>query len=302
METIMIKAILLLTLIAAGYLLKQLHILKPGDASVVSRIMIYLTLPAALISGFHNFQPVPQFLLLIPLTFICNVLLVIAGLLITRKKSPEIRSLYALQLSSYNIGAFVLPFVQSFMPAEGIVGAALFDIGNCPMNCGISYAIVTASVSKRKISCTFVLRALLRSPPFVTYSIMLLVSLLHIRLPAMVFTLAGSIGSANTLLAMLMIGLLLEFRISPSHRSLVLHILGLRYACNLLIALAICLSPLPLLLRQVAVLCVLSPIPSMSLIYSRKCGCDDAACGLLSSLSLLISLPLAFLSTLFLQP
>ena len=80
------KAGLLLTIIAAGYLLKRTHILKTEDAKVLSRVMIYLTLPAALISGFRNFSFQAGLLLLAALALACNLILLGLGLLLTRGK------------------------------------------------------------------------------------------------------------------------------------------------------------------------------------------------------------------------
>lgn len=292
------KAALLVAIIAAGYLLKRLHILRAEESRVISRIIIYLTLPAALISGFQSFVFDAQYLLLAPFAVACNLALLALGLLLTRGAPASTRALYALQLSSYNIGAFVLPFVQGFFPPAGLVGTSLFDAGNSPMNCGISYAVVVSATGRERVSCRFVLGQLVRSPPFMTYLFMLALSALRLSLPGPLFQLAAGIGSANTLLSMLMIGLLLELRIPRANRAQVLQILGLRYGCNLLIAAGVWMLPLPLLLRQVAILSVLAPIPSMALIYSVKLGCDEAVCGLLGSLSLVASLPLVFLSML----
>lgn len=288
------KAGLLLTIIAAGYLLKRTHVLKADDAKVLSRVMIYLTLPAALISGFRNFSFQTEFLLLVVLALVCNLILLGLGLLLTRGRPLEERALYGLQLSSYNIGAFVLPFVQSFLPAEGLIGTSLFDAGNCPMNCGVSYALVLSVASGKRISVRFVGRHLLQSPPFMTYMIMLLAQILQIRLPDVLFHLAEGISPANTILAMLLIGILLEPAVPKSYRIQAFRILTIRYFCNALFACIIWFLPFSLILRQIAILSVMAPIPSMALIYSKKCGCNDAVCGLLSSLSLIISLPIVF--------
>lgn len=288
------KAGLLLTIIAAGYLLKRTHVLKADDAKVLSRVMIYLTLPAALISGFRNFSFQTEFLLLVVLALVCNLILLGLGLLLPRGRPLEERALYGLQLSSYNIGAFVLPFVQSFLPAEGLIGTSLFDAGNCPMNCGVSYALVLSVASGKRISVRFVGRHLLQSPPFMTYMIMLLAQILQIRLPDVLFHLAEGISPANTILAMLLIGILLEPAVPKSYRIQAFRILTIRYFCNALFACIIWFPPFSLILRQIAILSVMAPIPSMALIYSKKCGCNDAVCGLLSSLSLIISLPIVF--------
>ena len=60
---------------------------------------------------------------------------------------------------------------------------------------------------------------MLRSVPFDTFLVILLLGLLGLRLPQPVYTVAGMFGQANAFLAMLMIGLLLEPRIDVYKRQ-----------------------------------------------------------------------------------
>ena len=127
------KAAGLALIILAGYTLKRLGIFRTEDAKVISRVVINLTLPAAFITGFRDFKFETEYLIVIIIALICNFLLLGIGFLLTKGKDIPTRALYAMNLSSYNIGTFVLPFAQSFLPARAIVGVSMFDAGNCPV-------------------------------------------------------------------------------------------------------------------------------------------------------------------------
>ena len=199
-----------------------------------------------------------------------------------------------MNICSYNIGCFVLPFVQSFLPAEALIGVSMFDAGNCPVNSGISYAVVSAAGNGERVRLRFVLDKLCHSVPFMTYLVLMVLSTLHISLPEPVYQIASTVGGANTFLAMLMIGILFEVRVEHEDRRQIAEILVLRYAGSLVMAALVWLSPLPLLIRQVSVLAMMAPIPSVTMVYCEKCGCKPSLYGVLNSLSLAISLVLTF--------
>ena len=294
METILVKAAGLALMIFAGYGLKRLGVFRTEDAKVISRIVVHLTLPAALITGFRTFHFDASYLALIVIALVSNFALLGVGLRRTRGGDLATRGLYALNVSSYNIGCFVLPFVQSFLPPEALVGVSMFDAGNCPVNSGVAYAIVSARSSGQRVRLGFVLDKLVHSVPFMTYLILMVLSILGITLPEPVYQVASTVGGANTFLAMVMIGMLFEVRVEREDRRLILEILAVRYGCSLAMAALVWVLPLPLLIRQVSVLAMMAPIPSVTMVYCEKCGCKPSLYGVLNSLSIAVSLLLTF--------
>lgn len=294
METILVKAAGLALMIFAGYGLKRLGVFRTEDAKVISRIVVHLTLPAALITGFRTFHFDASYLALIVIALVSNFALLGVGLRRTRGGDLATRGLYALNVSSYNIGCFVLPFVQSFLPPEALVGVSMFDAGNCPVNSGVAYAIVSARSSGQRVRLGFVLDKLVHSVPFMTYLTLMVLSILGITLPEPVYQVASTVGGANTFLAMVMIGMLFEVRVEREDRRLILEILTVRYGCSLAMAALVWVLPLPLLIRQVSVLAMMAPIPSVTMVYCEKCGCKPSLYGVLNSLSIAVSLLLTF--------
>ncbi len=294
MGALALKATGLAAMILAGYSLKRLRILTAADARVLSRIVICLTVPAALMNAFRNFTFRRDFLAVILFAAAFNALLLALSLAVTRGRDAATRALYGLNVPSYNIGTFVLPFVQNLLPPEALMGVCMFDAGNCPMNSGISYAIISALGAKEHIRLREVLARLAHSPPFMTFLTMMLLGGLGIQLPDVLFQIISPVASANSFLAMLMIGVLFEVRSPACERREVFRILALRYGCNLALCALVWLLPLSLLLRRIMVLSLLAPIPSVAMAFSERCGCKPSVYGVLNSVSIAVSLCLTF--------
>ena len=144
MDALVTKAGGLLLMVALGYILKRRGMFRQEDSRLLSKIIVNLTLPGALISGFSDFRLVPSMLVVLAAAAAANALLLLIAALATRGRPGPVRALYMLNAPSYNIGTFVLPFVQSFLPPDGLLAVSMFDAGNSPFNCGGAYALTAA--------------------------------------------------------------------------------------------------------------------------------------------------------------
>ena len=174
MDALLIKTGGLLLIVALGYLLKRRGVFQQGDARLLSRIIVNLTLPGALLSSFSAFRLVPSLLAVLAAAAAANVLLLAVSALVTRGRPGPVRALYLLNAPSYNIGTFVLPFVQSFLPPDMLLAVSMFDAGNSPFNCGGAYALTAALTGGERLTLRSVLGRMLRSVPFDTFLVILL--------------------------------------------------------------------------------------------------------------------------------
>jgi predicted permease len=207
MIAVLTKALAFVLIIVLGYLLKRTGFFAQKDYKIVSKIMINITLPAAIITAYANFKLNNSLLFLVLLGFICNVIMLLLGFLASRKKDRGSRAYYMLNFPGYNIGALTLPYVQSFLGPFGVIATCMFDTGNAMMCAGGSYAITSSVVGAEKSGgIKGVGKKLLSSTPFVVYTSMLIITLLGMHLPQGVINIASVIGTANAFLAMLSIG------------------------------------------------------------------------------------------------
>ena len=153
-------------------------------------------------------------LALIAIAAASNLALLLLGLRLTKGRDPETQAVYGLNISSYNIGTFVLPFVQSFLPAAALVGVSMFDAGNALMCVGGTYAIASGIVGKNdRPGLGPVIRKTFTSVPLWSYMIMMVISAAHLTLPRVILTFADIVGGANGFLAMLMLGIGFELKL-----------------------------------------------------------------------------------------
>lgn len=129
-------------------------------------------------------QLVPSLLAVLAAAAAANVLLLAVSALVTRGRPGAVRALYLLNAPSYNIGTFVLPFVQSFLPPDMLLAVSMFDAGNSPFNCGGAYALTAALTGRGAPDGPLRSGQMLRSVPFDTFLAILLLGLLGLRLAA----------------------------------------------------------------------------------------------------------------------
>ncbi|MGM9631319.1 AEC family transporter [Butyricicoccus sp.] len=295
MSTVLFKALAFVLMIALGYFSKASHLLQQEDSQILMKIIINITMPMALIAGFRTFSFDTSLLFALVIGFGFNLVLLAAGWLLSARRDGTTRALYVLNVPSYNIGNFALPFVQGFLPASATLCLCMFDAGNNPMGAGITYsAAASLTGGDGRLSLRDILRKLFRSPPFLAYFIMLVLYLPGIRLPDAFFDMCALFGQGNTFLAMFTLGLIFEWHLPREDIREVLRILGIRYALCLLAAAAVyLLTPFDLVTRQTLCLCLVAPVTTLSVAYGLACGCKHSMIAALSSVSMAVSFVLS---------
>ncbi len=295
MSTVLFKALAFVLMIALGYLAKTKQLLQQEDSQILMKLIINITMPMALISGFRTFSFDASLLFALAIGFGFNLFLLAIGWLFSAHRAADIRALYVLNIPSYNIGNFALPFVQGFLPSSATLCLCMFDAGNNPIGTGITYsAAASLTAGDTRLSLRDIARKLFHSPPFLAYFIMLVLYLPGIRLPDAFFDMCALFGQGNTFLAMFTLGLIFEWHLTRSDIREVLRILGIRYILCLLAAAAVyLLTPFDLITRQTLCLCLVAPVTTLSVAYGLACGCTHSMIAALSSVSMAASFVLS---------
>ena len=292
MEEILIKACGFLFMIALGFTLKRIGLFSLDDSGFLSKLVLKITLPMAIIKNFQGLELNKSYLMAIGIGFAVNFIAIAVVLLLTRKKSPAHRAFYIINTAGFNIGLCTLPYMSSFFAADAVALVCMFDVGNAIMCFGITFSIaMVISKGAAGVSGREILRTLFSSMPFVTYLVMILLCAAQIHLPQPVYTVAGMIGQANAFLAMLLIGILFEPKINRSEGKDMAGVFFLRMALGIMFSLLIYhFLPVPLMYRQVLSIIVFSPILSVAPIYTERCGYNRAVAAVLNSLMLPFSM------------
>ncbi len=290
MEEVLVKSGTLVFLIVLGYVLKCIGLFRVEDSKILSKIMIYVTLPGIVLNAMRDFRMDVSLLSMMFINIAACSLMAFAGWLFSRREDPTSRAMYMLSTAAYNIGSFSLPFIQFILPA-GMTTVVMFDVGNSIMCCGGIYA-VAAMVAKpgTKFSLRVMGKTLVRSFPFTLYMTMLGLNLLGVRYPEPVYQVADVLAAGNSVVVMLMLGILIEVRLTRTARRQVFDIVAIRMVGQTVLALiAYYLLPFSLVQRQTLVLLLFCPISSMSTVFCGKLNCDPDVYGTAASLTIPIS-------------
>lgn len=215
MEEILLKAGSFVLIIITSYLLKKKRFFNENDNRTIMKLIMNITLPAAIIANFSGYKKDISLIFVAVLGLGMNIILMGIGYLIALKKGREEKAFNVINYSGYNIGIFTLPYLQSFLGPIAIIVTCLFDAGNSIMCTGVTYAVASnIAGEKNNTSIKESLRKIFSSVPFDTYTIMLILYFAEIRMPSQVYKIAGVFGSANTFLAMFMIGGALEINLN----------------------------------------------------------------------------------------
>ena len=294
MAEILMKAASFVAIIAMGYCLRRAGFFKESDFGLLSKIVLKITLPAAIVTNFSKIELDPSMLGLALPGFLGGAFLILLALALNAHRSRDSRAFDILNLSGYNIGNFTMPFAQGFLGPMGVAATSLFDTGNAFVCLGGSYSLaVIAKGEKGGFSVQNIVRTMLRSVPFDTYLFMTILSLLHWRLSECVVNFSGIVGGANSFMAMLMIGVGFKVSGSRSQTGRIVKTLAIRYGVSAALAAAyLFLLPIGLEYRQALVILAFSPIASSSPAYTGLIKGDVGLASAINSLSIVISLVL----------
>lgn len=291
MLEILTKAGCYIAIIVLGFVLRRLGFFDEHAFSVISRIVIKVTLPAALIANAVGREIDLGMLVIMLLGFGGGVIYMLLGWLTERKRSKTEQAFAILNIPGYNIGTFALPFTQSFLGSAGVLATSLFDVGNAFVCLGGAYGVASSVKDGGGFDGKRVLKALAASAPFLAHIITVVMNLAHIPIPAVVADCAGIIANANVFLAMLMIGVGFKTDLDFSQTGKIVRILAVRY--GVAVVLALCyyyLLPFELQVRQALVILAFSPVGSAVPGFTAELKGDVGLSCTINSISIVISI------------
>ena len=295
MLVVLSKAIAFVLIILIGYMCKRRGVFAPTDYQLVSKIVLNITLPCAVISSFAHFQLDLSLLAAVALGLSGNCVMIFVALMLTRRETLAAKIFYIFSLAGYNIGCFTLPFAQAFLTSFAVVALCMFDVGNSIMCTGMTYALTASCIGyadghKDRFSMKSIAEKLLHSAPFVVYISMLILSLAGVQFPKSVYTFTDIVGAANPFLSMLMIGMMFEIRLDKQAMGYVKELFSVRYLISLVCAGAfIYFAPFKQEVNYVIALAFMAPCTIIGPIFVEKLGGNVQLASLFNSMTIITS-------------
>lgn len=291
MFDVLTRAGCFIAIIVLGYVLRRINLFKEGDFSVLSKVVLKITLPAAFISNFAGKKIDPSMLTIALLAFGAGVLYMVLGYVMNIRKGKEEQAFGLLNLSGYNIGNFTLPFIQSFVGPLGVITTSIFDVGNAFVCLGGAFGVASSIKGEGKFSFKRIIKALSRSVAFLTCVTMVTLGVLGISLPIPIVSLAEIIGGANAFLAMFMIGVGFKLSGDMSQIGTIVKMLVVRYGVAILFAIAVYYwLPLEFEAKLAIMVLAFSPIGSAVPGFTEELKGDVGLSSALNSISIIISI------------
>ena len=293
MQEILVKAGCYIAIIVLGYVLRRRGFFGPEAFGVLSKIVIRITLPAAIIASSAGKPIDVSMLTLSVLGFGGGVLYMLLGGLLARGKDRCEKAFHVLNLPGYNIGTFALPFTQEFLGPVGVLSTSLFDLGNAFICLGGAFGVSRAVKEGGKPNFARIIKAPFASIPFLAHLCMVILNLLHLNVPGPIVSFAGILGNANAFLAMLMIGVGFRLNGEKSQTRTIVRLLSVRYAVGAVLAATFYfLLPFELRVRQTLAILALSPIGSAVPVFTAELGEDEGLSSAINSIAIVISIVL----------
>ncbi|WP_307755946.1 AEC family transporter [Cloacibacillus porcorum] len=294
MGTALERAFASIFIIVLGYFLKRVGLFGKDDYDVAAKICMNVTLPAAIITGFGSYEQDYSLFIVVLLGALCNAAMIAAAWFITARSARKERIFQLFALPGYQIGTFTLPYIGGILGPYGILVTCMFDMGNALFACGGTYAIVSASPAvegAERLPVKELIKRVFSTVPFLIYIIAMVWVSLGLTVPGWLLVLAAPIGAANALVAMFMIGMMIEIRLGRGELAAASATLAIRYAVSAALALFLYFcTPFPLVIRQVLALVVFSPVSALAPIFTARCGGDIGLAGFAGSISIILSI------------
>ncbi len=286
------QALSLVAIIGIGHLIRRIGWVKVTDFTIFSRIVLWITLPAALVTYFNTFHITVSLLGLALVGMLVNFLDQVTSWALTRSRGRRAQAFGVLNTGTFNIGAFATPYMSGFVGPGAILYTSIFDVGNSLAAAGVGRAW-GLSLARPEIRATIgmFLRRMFSSVVFVTYLSLLIMRLAGITLPSQVITFTSTVGAANPFMAMLMIGIGLDLELSRRQLRAAASFLAVRYFWSTLVAIGFWqLTSFPLEAKVAITMVLFAPIAAMTPGFTDEGGLDVQLSSFMTTVSILVAI------------
>jgi hypothetical protein len=290
--TVTDRVIINLLIIAIGYLLKRASIISREDGRVLSRVVLYVTLPATSLRVIANTAISWDLLLLPIIVFVVAVVTCLIGFIPAR----------ALKLSGADLGTFAVslcgfmaslayPFLEAAYGDAGVRALALCDLGNALAIFGVAYYLSFRYATNGHFSMAEVLQKIGTFPPLYAFVGGLVLSVLGIVPQGIPGELLKTLAAANSPMILLALGVYLEIAISREEGKIIAVNMVYKYGLGVIVALFFLLVlPYRGPIRAALFLLPLMPTSFSTMAYAAEQGLNARLAAILVSLSMGISL------------
>lgn len=293
-----------LTIIAIGYFLKRTKVLSEENGEVIAKIVFNLTLPAVIlkITSTITFEISLLFLPLISLSY--ALFMVLIGFIIFKKYPRNLKGLLLMSIIGFNVANFSFPLIEGIWGDSGLQLIAMVDAGNAVsifIVCFTIGKIYSPKNEKNEININFkgVMLSLLKSIPLICYIVAIVINFSGFVIPFFFSELIDIISQANSPLALLLLGVFLNFKFQKNQWVMIGKSLLIRYSiglsCALLLFFLLPANIFTELFRIIIAISLILPVGLAIIPFSVELEYDKKLITMIANFSILISFALMWI-------
>lgn len=206
----------------------------------------------------------------------------------------------------FNVGLFAYPIISGLFGSPGLSAMAMFDFGNAFVVFGLSYFLgfmYSGNRAGKKLTFKEIFTLFGTSIPFMSYLIAIIMNLAGFRFSGFPSDILEILAQANTGMALVVLGLTLDFRFESSCWKLITKVLLLRYTAGFVVGLLLYLFlPFSHLYRMVIFFGLMLPVGIAVIPYSVEFEYDANIAGTIANLTMIVSFALMWFFMTLLKP
>ncbi|SPT69517.1 Uncharacterised protein [Anaerobiospirillum thomasii] len=273
MSAALSNAFTILFIIFLSYFLKRIRLLSLDVAKRMSYVVMYITLPCTILVSTNGIKLDLSLTSILLISLCINIILLCVGYFTQR--SAKMRIFTMINLTGFNIGNFVIPFMAGALSSRDFMVICMFDIINALFVFGGAYSLALFFNKGASNDSTITLKAILKemskSLPFYSYIVAIFMAACSLTWPETLLHTYKTLSGSNTFLCMMVVGIAISFRIRLEQVKKLAYMLLLRYSTCFVLTLAVWfLLPLDASVRIVIMVILAAPVPSVAPILTIK--------------------------------
>jgi len=289
--------LLSLLIILLGYIIKRFKVIPEKDGAGLSNVILYITLPALVLSTFSSIK-IDYSLGLLPLINLAyGVLISLLAIYVFKNQERKLRGILSVALPGFNIGMFAYPLAEAIWGEEALQSFAMFDMGNAIILFGVCYLLGCYFSSDTPVIDTgYMANRLLKFVPLQAYIVALLINISGLQLPGLVLDMTKVLAKANMPLCFLVLGIYLDVSFKGVNWKDVFKVIAIRYAFGLAAGLVLYFTmPFSPIFRYTILIGFILPIGFSTIPYANKFGFDPKLASALVNITNILSFLLTWL-------
>jgi len=278
-------------IILIGFIIKKFKIISEKDGEILAKLILNVTMPAAVISSISTLEFDATFGLMPIIAISFGLLMTVFAIFLFRKETGASRGMLSMLLPGLSVALFAFPFVEAIMGAKGLTYVAMFDAGNGLASLGMAYSLgLYFSGSNSRLDVKSTIKQIFKSVPLIVYLTTLLVSIAGLHFPDIILKISQNIGKANTPLSLITLGVFFNLKIEEGNWRNILRVLSARYLIGLTVGTILYFTlPVEAMIRQIIMICLVVPPPMSALAFTVKFNYDKKFVGMLINIANLVS-------------